>query len=212
MSRTTHLLGTSAFALAGFAAAMAAPSPAWAITCDALPNVSHPFAVPPPVIYVEGANAVGPFIAPFQQALSVDAAPINVVYVGDGGCVGATNFFTGQSMSKSPKAVYYAGQVQNTCDLPPTGPNGGPPIADVAASDVYAPTGGRLPGGQLRPRVADFLGPIQPMAFVVPKASTQRSISAAAAYFVFGFGSGSGVAPWVVNSSIYRRNPSSATQ
>lgn len=50
------------------------------------------------------------------------------------------------------------------------------------------------------------------MAFVVPRASTQTAISASAAYFVFGFGSSSGVAPWLVNESIYRRNETSAVQ
>jgi hypothetical protein len=50
------------------------------------------------------------------------------------------------------------------------------------------------------------------MVFVVPRASSQQSISASAAYFAFGFGNNSGVAPWTVNSSIYRRNASSAVQ
>jgi hypothetical protein len=185
-----------------------------AIACDALPSASNPSSgTLPPVVYIEGANAVGPFIAPLQQALSVDPNPINVVYIGDGGCVGANNFFTSTPISAKPAPIYYAAQVQGTCSLPSTGgPNNGPPVADIGTSDVYAPTCGTLPGGQLPPNVVDFLGPIQPMVFVVPKASSQRSISAAAAYFVFGFGARSGVAPWTVNGSIYRRNASSAVQ
>jgi hypothetical protein len=167
----------------------------------------------PPVLYVEGSNALGPFLAPLQQALSVDANPINVVYIGDGGCVGAGNFFTNSPISNTPAPIYYAAQIQLTCELPTTGgPNNGPPVADIGASDVYAPTCGTLPGGQLPPNVADFLGPIQPMTFVVPKGSSQLSISAKGAYFVFGFGSDSGVAPWTVNASMYRRNASSAVQ
>ena len=139
------------------------PSTARAITCDALPSAVEPdAAAPPPVVYIEGANAVGPFIALLQQALSVDQNPINVVYVGDGGCTGAANFFTSAPISSKPKPIYYAGQIQSTCTLPATGgPNGGPPTADIGASDVYAPTCGTLPGGQLPPGVADFLGPIQ---------------------------------------------------
>jgi hypothetical protein len=185
-----------------------------AATCDALPNAGDPSSTTlPPVVYIEGANAVGPFIAPLQQALSVDVNPINIVYIGDGGCVGAGNFFAGQPISSKPAPVYYAAQTQESCTLPTTGgPNGGPPVTDIAASDVYAPTCGTLPGGQLPANVADFLGPIQPMVFVVPKASSQMSISAAAAYFVFGFGNDSGVSPWTVNASIYRRNASSAVQ
>jgi hypothetical protein len=193
---------------------IALPRAAHAITCDALPNASNPGSgTLPPVLYIEGANAVGPFIAPLQQALSVDPNPLNIVYIGDGGCVGANNFFTGTPISAKPAPIYYAAQTQETCTLPTTGgPNGGPPVADIGTSDVYAPTCGTLPGGQLPPNVADFLGPVQPMVFVVPKASSQRSISASGAYFVFGFGDGSGVAPWTVNGSIYRRNASSAVQ
>jgi hypothetical protein len=195
-------------------AMVALPSPANAASCDALPDAASPSnGVTPPVVYVEGANAVGPFIALLQQALSVDPNPINLVYVGDGGCVGATNFFTSAPISAKPSPIYYAGQTQGTCTLPKTGgPNGGPPTADIGASDVYAPTCGTLPGGKLPAGVSDFLGPIQPMVFVVPSASTQTAISATAAYFVFGFGSDSGVPPWTVNGSIYRRNTTAATQ
>jgi len=203
-----------ALALALFLLALTAPSQAKAVTCDALPNTAQPDGgVTPPVVYIEGANAVGPFIALLQQALSVDPSPINVVYIGDGGCTGAANFFAGAPIASKPKPIYYAGQVAETCTLPTTGgPNGGPPTADIGASDVYAATCGTLPGGALPLGVTDFLGPIQPMVFVVPTASTQLSISATAAYFVFGFGSDSGVAPWTVNASIYRRNASSAAQ
>jgi len=195
-------------------AALAHSREAAAVTCDTLPNAGNPSSGPlPPVVYIEGANAVGPFIAPLQQALSVDSNPINLVYIGDGGCVGASHFFTGQSISSSPAPVYYAAQTQGTCTLPSSGgPNGGPPVADIAASDVYATTCGTLPGGQLPQNMADFHGPIQPMVFVVPRASSQLSISASAAYFVFGFGDESGVSPWTANTSIYRRNASSAVQ
>jgi hypothetical protein len=200
-------------AMATLVLAFASPRQAQAITCDAIPpavNASDPL---PPVLYIQAANEVGAFIATLQQALSVDPNPINVVYIEDGGCAGANRFFTNQPITSKRKPIYYAAQVQATCDLPTTGgPNNGPPVADIAASDVYAPSCGQLPGGQLPAYVGDFLGPIQPMLFVVPRASSQRSISASAAYFVFGFGNKSGVAPWTNNGSMYRRNSSSAMQ
>ncbi|HWA72927.1 MAG TPA: hypothetical protein VG937_11350 [Polyangiaceae bacterium] len=196
---------TSAFALAlSFCTALSAN--ARALGCDEIPNVNGSGSKPP-VVYVEGANAVGPLIAPLQQVLSTDPNPITVVYIGDGGCLGADNFFNNRPIPAKPKPVYYAGQVQATCDLPAAGK-----VADLATSDVYGDGCGTLPGGQLPSNIGDFLGPVQPMTFVVPKASTQLAISQAAAYFVFGFGDGSGVAPWTVNSSIYRRNTASAVQ
>ena len=202
-----------ALAVAAWMAGMATTSQAHAIACDSIPNATAPDGGVTPTIYIEGAAAVAPFLAPLQQALSVDPSPINLIYVGDGGCLGANDFFTNTPIPKKPAAVFYAGESRGTCDLP-TGSGGqrAPPVADIAASDVYAPSCGTLPGGQLPPHVGDFLGPIQTMAFVVPVASMQKALSAKGAYFVFGFGPGSGVAPWTVNASIYRRNEASAVQ
>ncbi|MES1179091.1 MAG: hypothetical protein ABUL62_32555 [Myxococcales bacterium] len=196
------------FFLAGAVAVVigASTTSAHAVSCDAIPSLVQG-KPPAPVIYVEGANAVGPFLVPLQQALSTDPDPITLVYIGDGGCLGTNNFFNDLPISVKPKPIYYSAQVQATCDLPLT-----VPVADIAASDVYAPSCGTLPGGQLPPHIGDFLGPIQPLVFVVPKASSQRSFSAAAAYMTFGFGADSGVAPWTNAASIYRRNKASAVQ
>jgi hypothetical protein len=193
------LTGTMIFALGTSA------RPARAVTCDAIPSLVEGKAAP--VLYVEGANAVGPFLVPLQQALSTDPNPITLVYIGDGGCLGAGNFFTNLPISAKPKPIYYSAQVQGVCDLPVSAP-----VADIAVSDVYAPSCGTLPGGQLPPHVSDFLGPVQPMVFVVPKASSQQSFSASAAYMTFGFGDDSGVEPWTKAASIYRRNKTSAVQ
>jgi len=101
-----------------FLPTLAIPSVAAAVPCNALPSAANPDGGPTPhVLYVEGANAVGPLIALLQQALSLDPNPLNVVYIGDGGCVGATNF-----------AIYLKGErglepvlgVQNGSSLPPT--------------------------------------------------------------------------------------------
>ncbi|HLK39377.1 MAG TPA: hypothetical protein VKU41_21605 [Polyangiaceae bacterium] len=183
-------------------AVVARPALAWAVTCDALPNLEHS-ATAPPVVYVEGSGAARALLGPLQAALSVDAKPMYLVFVGDGGCLGAGNFIATQPMSRKVKPVYYTGQVQATCDLPAT-----VGAANLAVSDAYAATCGL----DLPTDVADLPGPIQPMLFVVPKASTQRSISAAGAYFVFGFGAASGVSPWDNSGSIYRLDASSATQ
>ena len=129
-----------------------------------------------------------------------------MVYIGDGGCLGADNFFNNRPIPAKPAPIYYPGQVKGTCELPAGR------VADIATSDVYGEGCGTLPGGQLPSNMGDFLGPIQPMVFVVPKASSQKSISQDAAYFVFGFGDDSGVEPWTVSSSLYRRNTTSAVQ
>jgi hypothetical protein len=60
----------------------------------------------------------------------------------------------------------------------------------------------------------DFSGPVQAMTFVVPKNSTESSISDQAAYVVEGWG-GAGqytIAPWTIQSAIHVRGPGSGTQ
>src|SRR5580692_2226685 len=183
------------------------------IGCDQLPDAIDPDAGIPPVVYIEGSTGSQPFVTQLQQVLSTDADPINLVYIGDGSCVGTSNFFSGEQINTNalnppPAPTYYTGPSTTAqhCAIPSG------QVTDIAVSDVYAPSCGNLPGGVLPPNIADFPGPVQPMLFAVPKASDQSSISANAAYFVFGFGAGSGVAPWTVNSSIYRRDPTSGTQ
>jgi len=82
-------------------------------------------------------------------------------------------------------------------------------VPDVAVSDVYADTctSGLLTAGQ-----ADLLGPVQTTTFVVPSGSSQKVISADAAYVVFGFGAGSvgpyTVSPWTDPTAIVVPNRS----
>lgn len=64
----------------------------------------------------------------------------------------------------------------------------------------------------------DYFGLVNPVMFATTPASTQRVISAEAAYRVYGFGSipneplAAGVEPWIDERLIFRRTGSSATQ
>ncbi|MGH7436616.1 MAG: hypothetical protein ACRENE_13160, partial [Polyangiaceae bacterium] len=86
--------------------------------------------------------------------------------------------------------------------------------ADFGVSDVFPAT--CLPElaqtGGLPSNLHDFFGPVQTMVLAVPFGSSQRSISADAAYMVWGFGSGSGVAPWTDEAHLLQRSGSSGTQ
>jgi hypothetical protein len=104
-----------------------------------------------------------------------------------------------------PVTIAYLGQ--GSCTVPVAAPV----LADIGASDVFATTCRKLPGG-LPSNVGDFLGPVQPMTFVVPKASHESSISAEAAYYVYGFGADSGVEPWTAETAIFQRDANSGTQ
>ena len=65
---------------------------------------------------------------------------------------------------------------------------------------------------QLPAGVEDLLGPVNPVMFAVPATSSERVISAEAAYKVYGFGFASGVNPWVDENYIFRRTASSGNQ
>ena len=62
----------------------------------------------------------------------------------------------------------------------------------------------------------DFFGVVNPVMFAVPGGSSERSVTAEAAYRIYGFGSkgtfGATVAPWIDESFIFRRTSSSGTQ
>ena len=123
---------------------------------------------------------------------------------------GSTKFFNGTLLTGT--ATYWtAAGIATTCQLDL--PNGDP--VDVGVADVFNtscdPTMfanlGTIPAG-----IGAFEGPIQVMNYVVPVASSQTAISAAAAYFVYGFGQNGGVMPWVNNNFIFQRGASSGTQ
>jgi hypothetical protein len=71
---------------------------------------------------------------------------------------------------------------------------------DVVNSNVFvdACNPGSAPAG-----IKEFQGPIQAYAYVVPKASSQRAITAEEAYFVYGFGQAGQVSPWLDNNFIF---------
>lgn len=166
-----------------------------------------------PVVYVTGSSASKPFLAVLGRALYNDAQPIALVYKSAGSCIGVSAVLNGDPVTGT--AVYWdpASPTMNnevSCTIG-TGTVAGSILADIGISDVFASTCFDLPGG-LPSSIGDFFGPVQAMTFVVPKMSTEKSISAAAAYFVFGFGQDSGVAPWNDNTHIFRRNGSSGTQ
>jgi hypothetical protein len=177
---------------------------------DAGPVNPRCAALPEPV-YATGSSAVKPFLARIAQAIG---AQRTVVYVPSGSCVGVDAIVNGAPMTGSgaTAASYWdpatsdPASAERRCDL-----DAGGVQADVGVSDVFATTCLDLPQG-LPAGVGDFYGPVQVMSFVVPSSSSQRTISADAAYLVFGFGDASGVAPWTDARFLFQRTATSGTQ
>lgn len=178
------------------------------------------------VVYVAGSTALRPFLSVVAPLMAADNPAYSIVYQSQGSCVGVAAIFDNDANKRIIKDIPAAGSkpanyavffkadgTTQECFLDTTGAGAGGtawPTVDLGISDVFAKSCGydAPPAGQV---VADYLGPVQPMTFVVPSASTQKAISAEAAYLAFGLG-GSGAAPWIEPSLFFVRNASSGTQ
>jgi hypothetical protein len=162
-----------------------------------------------PVVWVTGTAKN--YLAALARVLYTDTQPITILWVGNSSCDALDATLNGTPLTGT--ASYWDPSVTPSDEVQCTiGPlDGGLIHADISITDVFPTTCVPLPNG-LPNDVGDFLGPVQTMAFVVPKASLQSSISATAAFYVYGFGSDSGVAPWTDASNIYRLDDASGTQ
>jgi ABC-type phosphate transport system substrate-binding protein len=172
-----------------------APAPAAASDCSL--DLMNP-------IYIAGSSAVKPFLAEIAKVLVTQSPPVTIIYSGQGSCTGVSAILDGTPVA-GPYAYWDRVGTEQACTASL------PIVADIGVSDVFAQSCVKLPGG-LPSNVGDFLGPVQTMTFAVPKSSTQRSISAEAAYYVYGFGADSGADPWTNESVIFQRDALSGTQ
>lgn len=186
------------------------------INCiDAGGTVANTF---PLKIYATGSTALRPFLAPMARLLAQESPPATLIYQGQGSCVGVSAIFddtrrTLRDLNNNWAVMYKSDGSTQECWLDQSGVGEGGtnfPIVDLGVSDVFASScNATAPAGVT---IADYLGPIQPMTFTVPAASSQRSISADAAYLAFGLGGGGNAAPWTDPSLFFVRNASSGTQ
>jgi hypothetical protein len=184
--------------VAAIVAAVGASSAVCAVECATLPNP----------VYVTGSTAVKPLLIELSKYLSTQTAPITIVYLGQGSCMGVDAILNGtpvQGSGSSALSTWDATGTETKCDVTTS------VVADIGISDVFATTCFTLPGG-LSGNVTDFLGPVQSMTFAVPIGSPESSISAEAAYYVYGFGGASGVAPWTDETVMFKRDVNSGTQ
>jgi hypothetical protein len=177
--------------LAAAAVVVGASRPALAVNCKDLPAP----------IYGIGGSAPKPLFARLAKALTNAAPQQTLVYQAPGACLGPNAIISGTKMTGTASYWDAAGKEQS-CALALVGDD-----PDFGAGGTFAtecPGISALPAG-----VGDFIGPVQPYDFVVPKASSQTSISAAAAYFAYGFGASGQAQPWVDETQLITRDPSS---
>jgi hypothetical protein len=167
---------------------------------------------PATTIVITGSSAVSGFL---QEAAPILAdAGFRIAYQPSGSCNGVDNVFNTDSTKRIAKD-----KAGTTSVLFPTdggkgiactwGVNGAP--VDVAVSDVFSTS--CKPEFASGTTIADFLGPVQPMTFVVPATSNEVVISAAMGKIIFGRGAmDERAAPWTDPDLYFVRNSSSGTQ
>jgi ABC-type phosphate transport system substrate-binding protein len=179
------------------------------------------------VVYVTGSSALRPFLTALAPVVAADNPSYTIVYQSQGSCAGVAAAFDPDPLKRiikdvpavGTKAANYAiffkadGTAQE-CFLDTTGAGEAGtswPNVDLGISDVFSKSC-NYPTPPAGVTIADYFGPIQPMTFVVPSASTQRSISAEAGYLAFGLGATGNAAPWTDPSFFFVRNSGSGTQ
>jgi len=150
-------------------------------------------------------SVVAPLLAQFSP-------PFQIAYQPSGSCTGVDNMFNPDPNKRIVKDIpgkqallFHPDGTSEPCTF------GAGTALDVAVSDVYASScnASYAPSAA----IAEYLGPIQPMTFVVPATSSQTAISSEMGHVVFGRGSSDEHAmPWSDPSLYFIRNSGSGTQ
>jgi hypothetical protein len=159
------------------------------------PTISCADPSRPNLIYVTGSTNFPPLLKAVTPLLMQANPPYQVVFLPQTSCKGAASMYDADVTKHAIHDITgnwaYLINVDGSsthCLLGTAGVN-----VDVGESDVFAETCGYSQTAG----IADYAGPIQAITFVVPSASTQRSISAQAAHLLFGVGGANGmVQPW----------------
>jgi hypothetical protein len=178
----------------------------------ALPSCVDPANGRAQVVFLTGSSNFPPLLS--KLARLVLATGYTPVYQVSNSCTGVASVLGSSHVINDPNpnsngkpAQFF--QEDGTAVSCAIGPGGA--AVDVGESDIFSSTcSGYGPPG---PGVAEYLGPIQAMTFVVPGVSRQQSISALAARAVFGMGGDRDAAgPWTDPSLYFVRNQSTGTQ
>jgi hypothetical protein len=172
---------------------LGAPPPL--INAQPWPAISCADPARPNIIYATGSTNFLPILQAVAPSLAANEPPYVVVFQPQTSCRGVASMFDADPARRVLKdmvnnwAFFYDAQgTKNYCRLSPEGNS-----VDVGESDIYPRTCGYEP----QVGVADYLGPIQAITFVVPAGSNERAISAEAAHLLFGAGGNQGtVMPW----------------
>lgn len=185
--------------LAGLGAARTAQA---APDCSSLPNP----------VYLQVGDTQEPLMKALgKQLRESQANPITLVYKTSGSCTNIDAMFNGTKLATNP--LYIPSSAEDPtwdpskpspqCTIDPAGVS-----LDVANSNVFISACTQV---ATPPGIGVFQGPVQPYVFIVPKASSQTTITAEEGYFVFGFGTAGMAKPWIDEAFFFIRTPTKST-
>ena len=209
-------IGPTAVAAALGLAALAGAGSVHAVTCSSVIG-TFPAATQAHVIFGSGGSAITPTLAKVAYVLSKSNPPIFVFYQdGKGAGTGYASFKKGTGGTTGNAFKYWL----TATDVAGTAPTctADDPVAGRAVD--FATTGGTLAlfGETLAADTGVFTGPTQGVNVVVPKDSTETSVSTEALFYVYGFGNASqftgatNAIPWTNPAYIFRRAPTAFVQ
>ena len=182
------------------------PAPAEQVPTPTAPGEPDPNLVKcadlsPRPVYLYGSTALNLGLRTLAQAISETAT---LVYQNDTSCSGLDSILTGITRLKGTALYWARGDSQpRSCAID------GTQLADIGLCDVSPQSCVSDFAGS--PNLVDDLGPAQVFMFTVPNGSSQRTISAEAAYAVFAYDD-AGVEPWSDPESLVRRGTGSGVQ
>ena len=168
------------------------------------------------IIYGAGGSAQLPLITAVATELAKLSPPVHIVYGNAkpfNACVGYGDLVAGTTGSGTtlPTANYFDGTGSQTVTCTLDEASGPFTFAVMGNSPDLCPPidDSGVPG--LAPGFGEFLGPVQPVDYVVPSQSSQNSISTEAAYYIWGFDAAPNyaVATWTVPDNIFTRTTTS---
>lgn len=169
--------------------------------------------LPPAPPCLAKANAVyllGGTGFPFEAIAKAMGSQATIFFQEKGSCDGVASILLGDPKLSGEVIYYGTDGTANRCSLAE------PHAADVGLSSLFAESCGGASGlaahVELPSDVEDFTGPASTVMFTVPATSSERAISATAAYRVYGLGDDSQVYPWTDERFIFRRNETSGNQ
>lgn len=171
--------------------------------------------LPGPVLVIESGDTQEPLLKALGRQLRNSATPMTILYKTTGTCTLTADLYNGTKIAQNSNLSY----VPSTTEDAPwntTVPSPTCTVDTVGGLSIDLGIGATFLTSctQAPPKPASiglFTGPVQGYGFIVPKASSQRAVTAEEGYFAWGFGATGQAEPWVDPQFFYGRTATKST-